>query len=310
MSDGWQSGVFSVSVDMSANAAAGINIVASAFSNQMDVVKAGINNTLTKDGQNVPTSVLPMAGYRHTGTGKAQAVDDYQRVQEYIHMSPIFMADAETGQSCTISCSAVPWPASTSAGMHAMIKMPNRNKPSASAASICLRIGSTSANVSAMDGTRLWPGAFQANSYHEVIYDSATGAFKLINPGTFKVGARLQVKARTGAGTATVPSVTVSVSVNMWRDTTEAHVIFAQAPALIHFVTSTATVVYLSVLPGWMRPAGTIRGFQTALYASTSTARLGFINVSTDGRLVITNDEGNWDTDGKIFPFALTYPVK
>ena len=129
MSDGWQSGVFSVSIDMSANAAAGINVVASAFSNQMDTVKAGINQTLTKDGQNTPTADLPMGGFKHSGAAKAAAVDSYVRVQEFVHLGPIYMVDAEAASSLTISCTATPWPVAVSAGMNIYVKTAGRPKP-------------------------------------------------------------------------------------------------------------------------------------------------------------------------------------
>lgn len=42
-----------------------------------DITSNGLNNTLTRDGQGVPTANLPMSGFRHTGVQNAQARTDY-----------------------------------------------------------------------------------------------------------------------------------------------------------------------------------------------------------------------------------------
>lgn len=56
---------------------ASIDITASRMDGDSNDFVSMINNTLCKDGQNVPTATLPMATYRHTGVGNAAARTDY-----------------------------------------------------------------------------------------------------------------------------------------------------------------------------------------------------------------------------------------
>lgn len=59
------------------DASVGIGIEADRHDAQDDDFTAGINNALTKDGQNTPTTNLPMGGYKHTGVGNATSNDQY-----------------------------------------------------------------------------------------------------------------------------------------------------------------------------------------------------------------------------------------
>ena len=49
----------------------------------------GINNCLTKDGQNTPTANLPMGGFKHTGAGAATANGQYLTYDQVNDASPI-----------------------------------------------------------------------------------------------------------------------------------------------------------------------------------------------------------------------------
>ena len=49
----------------------------------------GINNCLTKDGQNTPTANLPMGGFKHTGAGAATANGQYITYDQVNDASPI-----------------------------------------------------------------------------------------------------------------------------------------------------------------------------------------------------------------------------
>lgn len=76
---GWNgSGGFTFPYSWEADAAAGINILASRMDTQFDTVSVdGFGNTLTRDGQGQPTANLPMAGFRHTGASAAVSANDY-----------------------------------------------------------------------------------------------------------------------------------------------------------------------------------------------------------------------------------------
>lgn len=54
-----------------------IKITASRMDSEFDTMAAAFENCLTRDGQGTPTDNLPMATYRHTGVGEAQARTDY-----------------------------------------------------------------------------------------------------------------------------------------------------------------------------------------------------------------------------------------
>lgn len=76
---GWNgSGGFTFPYSWQADAAAGIDIIASRMDTQFDTVSVdGFGNTLTRDGQGQPTANLPMAGFRHTGAAAAVGTNDY-----------------------------------------------------------------------------------------------------------------------------------------------------------------------------------------------------------------------------------------
>lgn len=76
---GWNgSGTFTLPYTWTADAAAGIPIMASRMDTQEATISSqGFGNTLTRDGQGQPTANLPMAGFRHTGAAAAVGDNDY-----------------------------------------------------------------------------------------------------------------------------------------------------------------------------------------------------------------------------------------
>jgi hypothetical protein len=72
------SGIFTLVYNWPADAAAGIDIMASRMQGQeSDMASSGFDNCLTRDGQGSATTNLPMNNYRHTGVGNGQAATDY-----------------------------------------------------------------------------------------------------------------------------------------------------------------------------------------------------------------------------------------
>ena len=78
---GWSGGTYTkgnnATGGWAGDASLGIGIEAGRHDTQDDDFTAGINNCLTKDGQNTPTQNLPMGGYKHTGVANAAASDEY-----------------------------------------------------------------------------------------------------------------------------------------------------------------------------------------------------------------------------------------
>jgi hypothetical protein len=75
---GWNgSGTWARAYDWTTERDAGYNIDATKFDAENDAISDGINNCLTKDGQNAPTANLPMGGYKHTGVADGTAANHY-----------------------------------------------------------------------------------------------------------------------------------------------------------------------------------------------------------------------------------------
>lgn len=77
---GWSSGTYTKwngAGGWDADATLGIGIEAGRHDTQDTDFQNGINNCLTKDGQNTPTANLPMGGYKHTGAAVATSATDY-----------------------------------------------------------------------------------------------------------------------------------------------------------------------------------------------------------------------------------------
>lgn len=78
---GWSSGTYSkgnaATGGWTGDAAGGIGIEAGRHDTQDNDFASGINNCLTKDGQNTPTANLPMGGFKHTGVADANGTGQY-----------------------------------------------------------------------------------------------------------------------------------------------------------------------------------------------------------------------------------------
>lgn len=77
----WSSGTYSkgnaATGGWTGDAAGGIGIEAGRHDTQDNDFASGINNCLTKDGQNTPTANLPMGGFKHTGVADANGTGQY-----------------------------------------------------------------------------------------------------------------------------------------------------------------------------------------------------------------------------------------
>lgn len=74
--------------------------------NDTDFVN-GINNCLTKDGQNMPSANLPMAGYKHTGVANASASDQYAAFGQVLPLSGGALTGAVTSNSAISTTSNI-----------------------------------------------------------------------------------------------------------------------------------------------------------------------------------------------------------
>lgn len=118
-------GVFSRIHNWAADALAGIKILASRHDAEDDNITTGINNCLTKNGENSPSANLPMGGFKHTNVANATARDSYASAGQVQDGSLVYAVDTGAADAYVISLS----PAITAyaAGQRFTFKATNAN---------------------------------------------------------------------------------------------------------------------------------------------------------------------------------------
>lgn len=99
------SGNYTRQRNFSADASAGIRILASAMDQEVDDVASAFNQVLLRDGRAAATGNIPMGGNRLINVGAPTAVNEYMRSRDFIENVPIFMQDTTTSAD-TVSVSA------------------------------------------------------------------------------------------------------------------------------------------------------------------------------------------------------------
>ena len=103
---GWNgSGTFTVThlwVDDKANS---IPITASRMDQNTSDTSGGLNNVVTRDGQNSPSANLPMATFRHTGVGNAVSRDEYLTLGQFQDNGGVFFTTSGSANAYVLSLS-------------------------------------------------------------------------------------------------------------------------------------------------------------------------------------------------------------
>ena len=81
---GWQDGTFRRLYSWTGDAAAGYDIMADRMDADTNDIVGGVNNTLTRDGTNVPLGNLAMGGFKHLGVAQASNPTDYARFDQVV----------------------------------------------------------------------------------------------------------------------------------------------------------------------------------------------------------------------------------
>ncbi len=103
---GWDgAGGYNRQRNFSADASAGIKILASAMDQEIDDVASAMQLCWARDGQNTPTGNIPMGGYRLINVGNAASVSDFITAKQVIENVPVYMEDTTTSVD-TVSVSA------------------------------------------------------------------------------------------------------------------------------------------------------------------------------------------------------------
>lgn len=214
---GWNgSGTFTRTHNWQQDQANGILIRADRHdANDTDFVN-GINNCITKDGQNAATADLPMATNKHTGVGNATARDQYLTMGQAQDESGKYYAT--TGSANAYVLSPVPAITSYTAGQSFKI-VPNF----ANTGAATINISSVGAVALTKNGTTaLESGDLDTSTIYTITYDGTqfqiensalTGDFTNIDvSGNATIGGTLDV---TGAATLSDATITDGSTYNV-----------------------------------------------------------------------------------------------
>ena len=150
---GWSGSDFQRTHNFSADASAGINIVASRMDAEFNNFETGLEACLKTDGTNAPLADFAMGGYKHTNVGAAASTNQYLRLDQFQQYTPVYAAFSGTAEA--MSASTTPVYAALVTGHTVLVSC-----PSANASSVTLNVNNTSAvPVRNPDGTAVAAGA-------------------------------------------------------------------------------------------------------------------------------------------------------
>lgn len=225
---GWDgAGSYTRTHNFSADASAGIKILASRMDQEFNDMASAISITLTKDGQNTPSANLPMGGRRHVNVGAAGSATDYLRAREFISNIPIYV-EPGTGTGISSVSASVSYFTTVSAahppseGTRLLMRMPNYNTALATAtANFTLNTptGAYGAKLLADNGLPLFQTQLRPNAMYDLVYNSALAGYQVMNPSQNADGAYLSNGAagaktmisRNAAGTLAADGVNIGV---------------------------------------------------------------------------------------------------
>jgi hypothetical protein len=203
---GWNgSGVFSKTHSWVADAANGIKILASRHdANDIDFTN-GINNCITKDGQNAASGDLPMGNNVHTSVGNATARNQYLAMGQFQDGGGIYITT--TGSANTYVAGLSPSITAYAAGQRFLV---NINATNTGASTINFNAVGAQTIVK-NGGVALEGGELVAGRLYTIIYDGTN--FQVINPTALPV---IVSGAHSSANTDEIPldSQTVSKTTN------------------------------------------------------------------------------------------------
>ena len=183
-------GVYSGAEVWKQSAAAGRNVRADDADTHDEDLATGLENCLTRDGQNRPSADLPMGGRKHTGVGDAEARDQYAALGQIQDGRPeIVPASGVGGTADAITLALSPAIAAYAGGQRFTFQV-----EAASTADVTINVSGLGAKDVYMQGaTRAGAGVFHDNDFVTVLYTGSK---------FFVVGLPLGLAVRRNVGTA------------------------------------------------------------------------------------------------------------
>jgi hypothetical protein len=286
-------GVYTRTHNFSADASAGIKILAARVDAEFNDFASAMNLALLADGRNAATGNLPMGGFRHVGVGAPASATNYMRSKDFIENVPVYMVDAEASAD-RISVSSLFYTTASAAtaprdGSHVLIKA---GSDKSSAVAIRLNTGDGSPHSAAVilaNGSALYSGAIRSGGIYEFIWSSSDTAWQLFNPqvdyatsaypGVILLATAAEVAAGTDTPHAVTPSQLASKFSASYATETSAGLIELATTAEVAAGTNVSAAVTPSTLNAYasaanVTSAGLVELATTAeAIAGTDTAR-------------------------------------
>lgn len=164
-----------------ADKAAAINITASRMDAEFnDYASNGFGNTLTRDGQGVPTANLPMAGFRHLNVASSQARAEYLATAQFQDGGPIW-GGTSSGAANTFVITLTPAVTALVAGLRVLFKSHQAN-----AGASTLQVNATAATAITKNGaTALAANDIPNAAIIEAVYDGTQWELLSALAGTY-----------------------------------------------------------------------------------------------------------------------------
>jgi hypothetical protein len=169
-------GSFSGSDVWQDDANAGYDIVDARHDTHDQDLAQGINNCLTKDGQNSPTTNLSMNTYKHLNVGDGTARNQYATVGQ-LQDQGVQALSGVGGTANAITASMNPVISAYVTGARYTFKAISN-----SSSTVTLKIDSAPVVAVQYNGAALVSGEIASGRYHEVVYDGTN--FQLLNPAS------------------------------------------------------------------------------------------------------------------------------
>lgn len=156
---------------------AGTKILSSLHDAHDELFATGLENCVTRDGQNEPTVDLPMGGFKHTDVDEADALDQYLRASQAVY-NKIIYCGTSSGAANTYTVTANIPPTANTAGMEFMFKSHQLNT-----ASSTFNIGALSLTMKRSDGsTNLSGSEIPSGAYVRGVSDGTNFILTYVSP--------------------------------------------------------------------------------------------------------------------------------
>lgn len=144
-----------------------------AFNTLEQDFSSGLTQSLSKDGQTVPTANLPMGSFKHTGVANGSAVTDYAAVGQVQGGTLILLAD--TAGTNTVTTTATPTLTAYVKGQTFRAKLGGT-----CSGAVTLNIDSLGAKAVQKNQNALGSGDWTSGDFTEFVYDGTQ--FQLLSP--------------------------------------------------------------------------------------------------------------------------------